>query len=498
MDKPNIIFLMTDQQRWDCIGKYNDVIKTPNIDRLSESGITFSDAVCQYPACVPSRNAMMYGLYPSQLGVRSNSGGLFYEDRISTKALPQMLKDAGYLTAGFGKTHWQHGVINKKPSTRGFDIRVIGQDAGSELYEHGAYMMSKGNPEGLKAYFEETKNYGDGEENTNGYIGETSKLKNRDHRDGWVAEQCLEFLDTYKPDSDEPLFLYLSFLKPHAGFNVPKEFEDLYDINDIEDVKQPPWDIDDEPDNHLCNREEYKQWRETWKGLSAIQRRRTTLRYYANISWLDSYFGEVLDRLEELGVLDNSLIVFTSDHGDLMSERHYMFRKYNLYDSSVRVPLVLSGSCIPKDKTGTVDNRPAEHIDLYPTIASIANGHVDPRLPGINLLKETRRKGSFSEFHGLTKEGFQASPAYMWRNEEFKLILYLDGALKDNFLNVDDVKGELYNLKEDPNEWENLYEEDSCRDIRESMKTELLMHLACTYARGPMYYDAKDYYRLGC
>lgn len=496
MKQPNIIFLMTDQQRWDCIGKLNTKIITPTIDKLTQNGITFDSAVCQYPACVPSRNSMMFGLYPSQLGVRSNSGGLFHEDRLPSVPIPQLLKDAGYLTAGFGKTHWNHGVLNKEPSTRGFDKRVIGQDASSELYEQGAYMMSEGNPEGLKRYYDETKTYGAGEENTNGYIGCTSGISHRDHRDGWVAEQCLEYLDSNEIDEEKPLFLYLSFLKPHAGFNVPKEFEDLYQIEDFKDVTQPPWDLDDEPESHLCDRKEYFQWRETWSNLTAEERKRTTLRYYANISWLDSYFGQVLDKLEKLGRLDNAVIIFTSDHGDLMGERNYIFRKYNLYESSVRVPLIISGTIIPENQKGSIDSRLAEHIDLLPTIAKLAQAPINPILPGIDLLSDTKRSGAFSEFHGITDEGFQASPAYMWRKKEYKLILYLEGALKDNFLNVQDVKGELYHLSKDPLEWNDLYQDDNYARIREQMKTELLMHIACTYARGPFYYDSLGYWRL--
>ena len=496
-EKANIIFFMTDQQRWDCIGKFNGIIKTPNIDKLAEDGITFSQAVCQYPACVPSRNSMMFGLYPSQLGVRSNKGGLFYEDKLPVKPLPELLKDAGYQTAGFGKTHWNHGVKNDKPGMRGFETRAIGQHKDSPLYEHGALMMSDDNPEGLKRYYHETEAYGGGGQSIDAYLGCTSKIKSEDHRDGWVAQRCMKFLESDDIDPDKPLFLYLSFLKPHAGFNVPKEFEDLYDIDEIPDVQLPPWSGGEEPQTHISAIKSYGKYRDAWSGLTPRQRKRTTLRYWANCSWLDNYFGEVLGRLKKLGRLDNSIIVFLSDHGEMLGERNYLFTKYNLYEGSVRVPLILSGTAVPESSRGLVDERPAELIDIVPTLANIAGAKHSPMLNGLDLLHGGERIGSFCEFHGKTDEGLQAAPAYMWRKKEWKLILYVEGELKGSSKRVDMAKGELYCLKDDPNEWENLYYKEDFAQIREQMKTELIMHLACAWAKGPFYYEESGYKKLG-
>ena len=126
-DRPNIIFLMTDQQRWDCIGKFNEHIKTPTLDRLADEGIVFSQAVCQAPMCVPSRSSMMFGLYPSQLGVRTNHGGLYNEDKLPALPLAELLRREGYQTAGFGKTHWNHGLRNTNPPTRGFEVRAVAE-----------------------------------------------------------------------------------------------------------------------------------------------------------------------------------------------------------------------------------------------------------------------------------------------------------------------------------------------------------------------------------
>ena len=481
---PNIIFLMTDQQRWDCLGVVNPHIRTPNLDRLAKQGILFRQAVCQAPMCVPSRYAMMFGLYPSQLGVYANSDSL-PDSALPSRPLPQILRDAGYQTAGFGKTHWREAI----PSTRGFEVRAIGEPRKSVAYEAGALMIDDDNLPGLQRYFAEVAKFGPGEEGVDGYIGSTTKIPLRDHRDGWVAEQCLKFLD-HGVDPNRPLFLYLSFLKPHAGMNVPQEFEKLYDLNTIPDVPQPPWS--EEPATHLAAYDadpqagtRYQEWRTAWEKMTPLERRQTTLRYYANCSWLDTYFGQVLEKLKKLGRLDNTLIIFTADHGEMMGERNFRFSKYCLFDSSVRVPLILSGSLIPEAKRGMIDDRPAEHIDLVPTIMHVLGDGANPMLPGLDLLSEQQRTGSFSEFHGGVSDPYRLAPAYMWRKADWKLIQFLPGQLTNDACLTMPVKGELYHLTDDPHEWNNLYNDNKYGAVREQLKTELLMHLACAWGRGP-------------
>ncbi|MCZ8515793.1 sulfatase-like hydrolase/transferase [Paenibacillus filicis] len=495
--KPNIIFLMTDQQRWDCIGRYNRHILTPNIDRLADEGILYNQAVCQAPMCVPSRYSMMYGLYPSQLGVRTNYGGITKEELLPSAPLPELMRRAGYQTAGFGKTHWNHNAQGKaEPSARGFEHRAVGLARESGHYEQGAVMMGDIHPERLQAYMDETKDYGAGEENASGYIGRTSGIPMNHHRDGWVAEQCLHFIEEGGIDSTRPLFLYLSFLKPHAGFNVPKEFEDLYRLEDIPELPQPPWET--EVETHLAatdminqgSRKAYLDKRAVWESMTALERRRTTLRYWANCTWLDHYFGQVLDRLRIRGVLDNAMIVFVSDHGEMLGERRFRFSKYCLYDSSVRVPLILSGSFIAPEKRGTVDDRPAELVDLVPTLSKVACLPRNPMLPGLDLLGDAVRRGSFCEFHGKGAP-VHSAPAYMWRTKEWKLILYLEGAAGNEAPGSQETRGELYHLQSDPHEWTNLYGDEAHAKVRERLKTELLMQLAVAWAKAPVFYDKR-------
>ncbi|NLL88238.1 MAG: sulfatase-like hydrolase/transferase, partial [Firmicutes bacterium] len=195
--------------------------------------------------------------------------------------------------------------------------------------------------------------------------------------------------------------------------------------------------------------------------------------------------------------LENSIIVFCSDHGDMMGERRHMFSKYCLYDSSVRVPLIISGSVIPQAKQGTVDDRPAELVDIIPTIKNLVGIPQDPRMPGLDLLGDTKRLGGFCEFYGGAPNRQFGTAAYMWRKKDWKLILYLPGPLTDAVGKVDQTQGELYCLKTDPNEWHNLYDDPQHAAIREQMKTELFMHLAAAWAKGPVFYEKAGLGPLG-
>ncbi len=480
--KPNIIFFMTDQQRWDAIGINNPHIKTPNLDRLARQGVLFNQATCQAPMCTPSRNSMMFGLYPSQLGVRTNGSHALGDPFMPCDPIPELLRKAGYQTAGFGKTHW--GRTDKPIGTRGFETRVVGakevgQETGAILYQDDE------NPEGLAAYRKEVANYGPGEEGVPGYLGVSSEVPDKDHRDGYVAEKCFEFLDKGL-DSERPLFLYLSFLKPHAGLNAPKRFVDMYDINDIPDTRQPPWS--EESDTHLAyldqtnkfHNERHKAWNEAWSKMTVMERRQTTLHYYANCSWLDDYFGQALAKLEKAGRLKNALIIFTSDHGDMLGERNYRFTKYCLYDSSVRIPFVLSGSAVPDNLHGTIDYRPAELVDIYPTIAKVAGAKQQLQSPGLDLLSDQKHKGSFCEFHD------SGAPAYMWRTKKWKLILFVDKPFNEAKSSVDQMKGELYDIENDQHELKNLYNGKKYQKIREQLKTRLLENLAVTFSGFPI------------
>ncbi|MCP4312454.1 MAG: sulfatase-like hydrolase/transferase [Bacteroidetes bacterium] len=462
LNRPNIIFLMDDQHRWDALGVVNHEVVTPNLDRLAKEGVHFTQAVCQAPMCIASRYSMMLGLYPGQIGILRNEPGL-PDDKLPNRPLPQALKDAGYETAGFGKTHWA-----VECSIRGFETRYIGQ-----VPELGANMMVDLDPEAKKEYDTETLPYGGGEEGNLGYIGETSKVKEENHRDGWVFNRCLEYINRRK--DERPLFLYLSFLKPHAGHNVPQGFEDPYRSKTITYAEQPEWDSDLSPHAKGVNtgRKDNLPYTEFWKNASPEQWEQMTMRYYANCTWIDDMFGRTMEALKQKGLLDNAIIIYVTDHGEMLGERFYRFNKYCLYESSVRVPMILSGSALPKEFKGKTDRRPAELTDLYPTILKAAGINVSDALPGIDLLSTETRTANFCGLHERAREA-----AFMWRTDQYKLILRLNRKEDASaYIEGDIIGGEFYDLEADPQEWNNYYDAKEFEGQQNKMTGELLSHL---------------------
>lgn len=488
--RPNIIFLMTDQHRWDALGVENPLVQTPNLDALARRGVRYRQAVCNVPMCVPSRHSMMLGLYGSQGGLRHNNQFCPTDDDLPLPVLPQRLHELGYQTAGFGKTHWYlsarfGGAAGTIPSRRGFEVRAHARGLNSGHIEPGGLAMESDIPEAFARLQAEVEPYGGGGENVLGYTGCTSAIPSEHHREGWLTDQALRWLDEGR-DPDRPLFFYLSFDFPHAGLNVPAGYEDRYNLADIPDRPLPPWANEAEPPTHA--RPDHR--REGWLQKSPQERRLTTLRYYALCTYVDDLFGRALQKLEAMGELENSFILFASDHGEMLGDRGHRFSKYCLYEGSVRVPLIVAGDAVPPEQCGTVDERPAELVDVLPTLLDVAGQTVPPQLPGRSLLASPCRRGTFAEMHASGYENLQGAPAYMWRTPDWKLILYFAGPLEDILQqhaqpDQEIALGELYNLQSDPHEWYNLYDDPTHLAQREQLTRELLLHLMLTWARYP-------------
>lgn len=499
-EHPNIIFLMTDQQRWDALGCSDPRVHTPNLDRLAKTGVHFRQAVCNVPMCMPSRYSMMLGLYPAQSGVRCNAQMIPNDESLPASPLPEILRQAGYQTAGFGKTHWYEPLPAGKiesagfiPTTRGFDVRAC--EHGGVHREPGSVYYAEDNLPGARAMFEEEKaekgkhsetvQFG-GSDGPWSFIGWDSKVAPEHHMGGWLTSQCLKFLETGR-DASRPLFLYLSLDEPHAPIRPPQKYTELYSIDEIPDFAIPPWGVRErEPNGHVgpdtevsCRKDLYDATYPVWKEMTPKERREVTLRYWAYCSFVDDLFGRVLDSLESKGILENSLVVFCSDHGDMLGERLFRTSKYNLYDGAVRVPLIFSGSVIPESRRGEVSDAPASLVDVVPTLLSNAGVEHPQVYPGVNLMEQSNA-GSYAEYHGAGCEGIERAPALMWRTDEWKLILYAPGPLKQRARLLNGLRGELYNLKDDPNEWNNLFGLDSVRDVQQRLTQELLYHVATT------------------
>ncbi len=479
MRKPvNILFLQTDQQRHDALGCVNPLFKTPNLDALAARGVRFTQAVCNVPMCVASRYSMMTGLYGFQCGVKHNTQMIACDEDLPVPVLAQRLAAAGYQTAGFGKTHWYIGskILPETPvkgSCRGFDTRYIrGAGADPNKRETSAIYMSDDEPGNTKED-EQERQFGPGGETVAGYIGKTTEIAPENLHEGWLARKGLDFLDSRR-NSDQPFFMYLSLDYPHVGLAAPRKYEEMYKIEDFQEESL----LECLPEHHHhCER-----YKDIWPAMNSEERRRSRLRYAALCTYVDDLFGQVIQRLEDTGELENTLILFTSDHGDMIGD-HGRVSKYCLYEGSVRVPMILAGPGV--NGQGRQDSRPAELVDVVPTFLDATGMDIPEILPGFSLLSDFSRSGSFCERHGRGYEEYQRAPAVMWRTEEWKLIIALPGRLGDIQGRYDKIEGELYHLATDPKERNNRYADPECAAIREQMTAQVLMHIMSSLGRYP-------------
>ena len=478
---PNIIFLMTDQHRYDGLGCVNPIVQTPNLDRLAAAGVRFAQATCNVPACMPSRHSMMTGLYAMQSGFRHNTNQALTDQQLPLPTLPQRLLDAGYQTAGFGKTHWwdTQGVDAPTPSRRGFEVRAIARPRAGDETEPDTLMWDDDDPESCRTYQDEVATWGRGQGSVEALQGQQSTLGPLHTREGWLTRQAERFLDEQR-DPARPLFLYLSFDYPHAGFNLPVgDYASRYDLDQLPD---PITDLTLDPDTEHARKDSRF---DAWQQMDPRQRRVTTQCYYGIITYVDELFGRVIDKLRAQGELEDTLIVFLSDHGEMLGDRRHMFDKHSLYEGSVRVPMILSGSALAPHRRGTVDDRPAELVDVLPTLLDTAGVAIPPCLPGRSLFAPPCRVGQFAEMHGRGYSRYQEAPTLMWRTAEWKLILHLPGFTADAALRLDACRGELYHLTADPLELNNRYHDPEVLPVRERLTRDLLMHIACAAARYP-------------
>ncbi len=483
MKNPNILFIMADQFSYNALGCINSQVKTPNLDKLAKRGVLFGQAVCQAPISVPSRYSLMTGLYPSQTAVRHNTAMYLDDIDMPAKTIPQYLESIGYETCGIGKTHWiaekpkNHEVVNI--SKRDFGLRY-GYDGHFNLY--GRDSVVKFEKSDMQSEVEELRlHFGRGGEVLKGYEGVSSLYDEEHFYEHWLADKAIDYLETYhKEQRETPFFLYVSFDYPHPPFVVPKGYESLYNLGDIPDMT-----VRDSVQKLYSHATLQHDLTDDFKQKSPSERKQVRMRYWALCSYIDALCGKILDTLHQIKEDDNTLIIFTSDHGDMMGSRNYRFSKYCLYEESIRVPLIIAGTPLLKNKQGFIDNQPAELIDLLPTILDATSYGPVETLPGCNLLSSKRKSGSFAEYHGSGYELLQQSPTYMWRNKEWKLILHIPEISRNGFEHMSSYQGELYHLENDPEEYNNLYYDDAYRTRREDMTRDCLLHMMVAYARYP-------------
>jgi arylsulfatase len=441
LSKPNILFITTDHLRYDTLGYTGDpVIQTPSIDRLAAESIRLNRFFVQNPVCAPSRATFMTGRYTRNHGVKWN-GSKLNENEIT---LVEHLKKNGYQTAMVGKHH-----IGQQKFAKHIDHSAAwGIRRGWKERADGDYTVH--DPNEFEQYVRDR-----GHEYVTGYalpgfvekLGAVpSDLPEDCHIDSYVGMKSLEYLDDVS--TDEPFFLWCGFLGPHHPYVPSGRFANMYDPNNL-----PPFQRD--PDDILRKPPEYGLYFEAedhkYKGFSDASDeafREMKAAYYGMVSQIDSQVGLLLDKLEEKGLADNTVVVFLSDHGEFLGDHGIPAKAPFLLDCELHVPcLIRAPGQEPGDREALT-----ESIDLFPTLSRLAGLDTPDCVQGRDLEPVLAGNDAFRDY--VFAEGVDKRCI---RTKEWKYIHYPTKPY-----------GELYDLGEDPHELHNLYNEkpDVVKEMR--------------------------------
>lgn len=444
MKQPNIIVFMTDHQRGDTILP-DSPVKTPNLDRFRKQAITFSNAWCPAPHCCPSRATFFSGLYPSEHGVWNNvdvSNALSHRPFDDVRMFSEDLKDAGYRLYFSGK--W-HVSAEKGPQDYGFEM----------LYHHDHYAPRPHRPD-----TKEWGRYGSGkimdredEKRTEGRIIRPGYppyiqygIDESPFKDALVAEAAKKLSEI---DLDTPFFLFAGPLGPHDPYFVPQRFLDWYDPEEIELPDNFDDDLMDKPVLYRRTQERYSQ-------LTREEHRESIRRFYAFCSYEDYLFGQLLEQVEKRGMMDNTLILYVSDHGDYIGSHGLWAKGLPCFQEAYHVCSMAGGGVVKN--AGQVDTTRLSLADWAPTFLELAGAPSRP-MTGRSLVPllrgkpvENWRMETYTQSNGNEVYGIQRA---VW-NDKWKYVF--------NAFDYD----ELYDLENDPGELHNLLHGLKDREIPKS------------------------------
>jgi arylsulfatase len=449
--KTNILLITTDQMRWDamsCMG--NENIKTPNLDRLAERGMLFKNAFTPDPICVPARACIMTGNYPHTCTGSKNNGGRIKDGQ---PLMTEVLKNVGYRTYAIGKLHF---VPYSPPG----EERLVHGFEHVDLMESGRILAQfdpKGELSGVEDYFDYLKEVGWGGYTRAHGIGNNdvrpccTPLPKKHTVDHWISDLTINHLETHVAERpDQPFFMWISSPKPHSPYDPPRPYDSMYD------PLQLPLPAGIAEGQGLEGRNphtEINRLTHCFDSLSPQAMQVTKSYYYGCISFFDEMMGRVLDKLEELNLMDNTLIVFTTDHGDLMGDFGSYFKSNHL-NGSVRVPFIVAG---PGVAQGQESKALVGLQDILPTVATAAGTDIGQEVHGIDLTKHLSDPSSSVRdlYYAETIESpFQS---VMITDGEWKYIYSEANATEEFYDQVNDLY-EINNLANDPAQSSRLQE----------------------------------------
>lgn len=430
MDRPNILLVTTDQQRGDCIGIERSAhpVMTPHMDQLAREGVRFTSAYSDCPMCVPARKTIMTGRCASTHGVANNAAKAMPEQ--SHLTLPGRLTSAGYQTHAAGKMHFHPARARS-----GFERMRLHPDDYVNWLERTPYAGTY-------------RGHGLG---GNEVYPTYSAMPAEYTHTRWIVEESIDFLR--QRDPEHPFFMWTCFEAPHTPYDPPESYVRLYDGIEAPDPISAEWSETEEVPFWV----RMQRWMHKSDLLPEAVVKAARKHYYASITQVDYELGRLFGELKLQGLWENTIILFTSDHGDMLGD-HGLFQKSCFYEPSARVPFLLR---LPERLSNgyTPGSRMDEAVmlaDIYPTLLGLAGCPTDndaaPGRDGINLMSLSTKTSSRQRWiygYSDVQDGM-----YMTTNGEWKYLYYVCGG-----------REQLFNVEGDPGETTNLAESDHHREI---------------------------------
>ncbi|GAB2906375.1 sulfatase-like hydrolase/transferase [Paralcaligenes ginsengisoli] len=482
----NVLFIMCDQLRRDYLSCYgHPTLRTPNIDWLAGRGVRFDKAYVQGAVCGPSRMSIYTGRYVSSHGAIFN----FVPLRASERGLGDYLREAGIRTAVVGKTHIESDVEGMSRLGIQFDTMkaVIASEGGFEPYVRDDGIWPFDGPKGLNQYdmYLRAKGYTGTNlwhEHANSSRGENSELlsgwnlrnanqpahiEEPDSETAFMTDRAMDFI---RARGDQPWCLHLSYIKPHWPYIAPAPYHNMYGPEDILPVIRSQTELED---THPVTNG-YRQWDVSRSFSIEAVRQRVVPTYMGLIRQIDDHLGRLFEFLRQHGRLEDTLIVFTSDHGDYLGD-HWLGEKELFHDTVSRVPLIIYDPSAQADtRRGSSDSSLVESIDILPTILdSLGIAIPEHIIEGRSLKSHLHgtspthwRESIFSEFNFGFRDSVRGP---LGRSvDRCHGIVAFDGRWK--YVHYDGLPPHLFDLHNDPNELEDRGKDNALNDVKADMK----------------------------
>ncbi|MXV92015.1 MAG: sulfatase-like hydrolase/transferase [Chloroflexi bacterium] len=481
MPKLNILLITSDQQHWNTLGAGNPQIDTPALDKLATQGTTFTRAYCPNPTCTPTRSSMITGKYPSQHGAYSLGTKL----PESETTVGELFSQAGYRTALVGKAHFQplhstaeYPSLEAYPTLQdlgfwadfegpfyGFDHVELARNHTDEAHvgQHYALWMEERGLSNWRDYFLQPT----------GHVQAQRRkwlIPERFHYNAWIAERSSALIEQYQA-ADEPFFLWASFFDPHPKYLAPEPWDTMYDPESITVPAAAPGEHNQNPPHFQLTQQpepDFSAWQEpngsACHGFHSHLHDRGELMkdiacYYGMVSCMDKYIGQIIDKLDALGLAENTLVVFTSDHGHYFGQHGLIAKGAFHYEDGLRVPMIarLPGRIPANANSDSLQSL----VDYAPTFLAVCGLDVPEEMTGLDQFAVWGGDESRARSSVIIENRHQPTTLHLktFVGQRYKLTRYFG---RDY--------GEIFDLRDDPGELRNLWADESLRaELTEAM-----------------------------